>query len=216
MQKMLRTLAALSAFTLVAVCATAIAQATSKTPETDAAAGVVERLHAALLDAMQNADTLGYAGRYQQLKPVIESSFDLPALAQSSVRGHWEDFSKEQQQQFLADFSRLSIATYAQRFDGYDGESFKTLESNEIARGNRRVKTHLVKRDGEKISLDYVLVPDTDTSDVQWRIVNVIAQGVSDLALKRSQYVGVLKKQGVEEFLKRIRAQVKALPSQDR
>lgn len=182
----------------------ASAQAPEKTPS-----AVVEALHAELLQVMKNADELGYAGRYRQLEPVIKRSFDLPALARSSVRGYWDKFTPAQQEQFIADFRRLSIATYAQRFDGYDGEIFKTLETSEIARGNLRVKTRLIKRDGESVSLDYILAPQ----DGAWRIVNVVAQGVSDLALKRSQYVGVLKKQGVETFLARIQAQVQELPA---
>lgn len=180
------------------------AQAPEKTPKV-----VVEALHAELLQVMKNADALGYSGRYRQLEPVIENSFDLPALARSSVRGYWDQFTPAQQEQFISDFRRMSIDTYAQRFDGYNGEIFKTLEDNPIARGNHLVKTRLIKTDGETVSLDYILT----SIDGDWRIVNVVAQGVSDLALKRSQYVGVLKRQGVAGFLARFEARLDSLPA---
>jgi len=172
------------------------------------AAAVVESLHASLLSVMKNAEALGYAGRYKALQPVVTEHFDLAGLARSSVRGYWDKFSAAQQNTFIQDFRRLSIDTYAQRFDGYNGESFETLETSDAARGYKQVKTHLLKGNGEPVSLNYVLAP----SEQGWRIVNVVAQGVSDLALKRSQYVGVLKKQGVDAFLQRIAAQVEALP----
>ena len=169
---------------------------------------VVEGLHAELLQSMKNAKELGYAGRFQQLKPVIERSFAIPMLAKSTVRGYWDKFTPTQQEQFIANFRHLTIDTYAQLFDGFDGESFEILEEKEIARGNRQVNAQLVKADGEKISLVYVLTPDANS----WQVVNVVAQGVSDLALKRSQYVGVLKKQGVDAFLTRFNDQIEALP----
>ena len=196
-------------FVLFALAASlAIAQPSDNT-KSRTASEMVEGLHAELLQVMKDADELGYAGRYQQLQPVIKSNFDLQALAKSSVRGYWDEFTPAQQQRFLEDFQRLSIDTYAQRFDGFNGETFKTLEENAVARGNHQVKTQLIKADGEKISLVYILRPEGQS----WRIVNVVAQGVSDLALKRSQYVGVLKKQGVEAFLARIQAQAEALPA---
>jgi len=205
-----QVLPALLALVLFGIQGQVLAQQTQtqakSQPQT--AAVVVEKLHARLLSVMQNAETLGYAGRYKKLQPVIDDSFDLAGLARSSVRGYWKEFSPAQQKAFTQDFRRLSIDTYAQRFDGYNGESFETLETSDMARGYQQVKTHLIKANGEPVSLNYVLAPSQES----WRIVNVVAQGVSDLALKRSQYVGVLKKQGVDAFLQRIAAQVKALP----
>lgn len=172
------------------------------------AQSVVEHLHAQLLEIMKHANELGYAGRYKQLQPLIEHSYDLPALSRLSVHAYWEKFTSKQQKQFVAAFTRLSINTYASRFDGYAGESFQTIEATDAGRGNRLVRTQLVKSDGDTVSLDYVLHRDDD----HWGIINVVAQGVSDLALKRGQYTGVLKKQGVEGFLKRIKKQVNGLP----
>lgn len=196
----------LAAIPLAVAVNPALAQA-----DTHASAqSVVEDLHSQLLAVMKHAKALGYAGRYKQLQPVIERSYDLPALSRLSVHGYWEKFTPAQQQQFVAAFTRLSIATYASRFDGYAGEAFQTIAATDAGRGNRLVRTQLVKSDGDTVSLDYVLHQDDDG---HWGIINVVAQGVSDLALKRGQYTGVLKKQGVEGFLKRIDAQVDSLPT---
>jgi len=47
------------------------------------------------------------------------------------------------------------------------------------------------------VHLDYVL----HRSSRGWRIVNVVADGVSDLALKRVEYTAVLRKRGFESLL---------------
>ncbi|MCK5362686.1 MAG: toluene tolerance protein, partial [Gammaproteobacteria bacterium] len=45
------------------------------------AIATVDNLHAALLDIMRNADSLGFAGRRDQIAPVIRESLDLPFIA---------------------------------------------------------------------------------------------------------------------------------------
>ena len=69
------------------------------------------------------------------------------------------------------------------------------------------VKTTLVKADGEKIPLTYLL----RGSDNKWLIVNVIAQGISDLSLKRADYTAVIKKEGFESLVNRLNDKITAM-----
>ncbi|NIR16654.1 MAG: hopanoid biosynthesis protein HpnM, partial [Desulfobacterales bacterium] len=112
----------------------------------------------------------------------------------------WRSFTAEQKSQFIEIFSKLSIATYANRFDGYSGERFKTISGEELKRGHRLVKTVLIKANGEEIELDYILHRNND----QWRIINVIAEGVSDLSLKRADYTSYLKRYGFDALLEKM------------
>jgi phospholipid transport system substrate-binding protein len=163
----------------------------------DTAVQVIDKLHAELLAVMKHADELGYTGRYQRLAPFVTSSYDLPFIARVVVGRHWKDFSDAQKSKFIDTFTRLSIGTYADRFAGYSGERFRTISNEESRRGRRLVKTELIKPDGEKIPLDYIL----HDKDNQWRIINVIAAGVSDLSLKRADYSSFLKREGFDALL---------------
>ena len=171
---------------------------------TDPAVEVVEKLHAALLSVMKQADALGYAGRYQRLAPRLTASYDFPYISKVVMGRYWRNFSAEQKSQFVEIFSTLSIATYANRFDGYSGERFKTISGEELRRGHRLVKTVLVKGNGEEIELDYILYKNNN----QWRIINVIAEGVSDLSLKRADYTSYLKKNGFDALLKKLNEKI--------
>lgn len=188
-----------SLFVLLLVVLTGPVSLAEETP----AAAVVERLHAALLDAMQRADTLGYRGRAELLAPVVASSFDFPTIARIVTGRAWRDLDEARQREFIDVFRALSVATYATNFSGYDGERFVTGDS-EPARGAMIVRTELVKADGEAIPLHYML----RKGDGGWRIVNVVAKGVSDLSLKRAEYAAVIEAEGFDSLVKRLREKV--------
>jgi phospholipid transport system substrate-binding protein len=172
----------------------------------DHAAKVVEKLHAELLDVMKQAKALGYKGRYQRLAPLVISSYDLPFISKVVVGRYWSEFSPEQRKQFVNTFTKLSIATYAHQFNGYSGEHFKTISAEESTRGRLLIKTVLIKSDGEEVTLDYML----HQNEHHWQIINVIAQGVSDLSLKRAQYTSYLKKEGFVGLLQKINEKIQS------
>jgi len=161
---------------------------------------VVENLHASLLEVMKEAKKIGYQGRYEQLAPVIKETFDLPFIARIVMGRHWRKFDDEQKAKFLETFERLSIATYAHRFDGYSGEQFRLVSEKESRRGQLIVNTLLIKSDGEKIELDYTLTRRKH----RWRVINVTANGVSDLSLKRSDYTTFLKRNGFDALVNKL------------
>jgi phospholipid transport system substrate-binding protein len=171
---------------------------------TDPAVKVVEKLHAELMGVMKQADALGYKGRYQRLAPIVNYSYDLPFISKVVVGRYWSKFSPEQKEQFVKTFTKLSIATYANQFSGYSGERFKTIAAEESTRDRLLIKTVLIKPNGEEIELDYIL----HEKGRQWQIINVIAQGVSDLSLKRAQYTSYLKKGGFDALLKKLNEKI--------
>jgi phospholipid transport system substrate-binding protein len=191
---------------LLALCAAL----PSAAQDADAVA-TVDRLHAALLDIMQNAESLGYGGRHDRIAPVIQESFDLRFITRFALGRYWSDLSVERRDTIVDVFSRWTIAHYASRFDGYSGEQFETISSEPARRGREFVRTVLrVNNDpAENVTLDYLL----QETDAKWRIVNVIANGVSDLSLKRADYGAVIKSQGLDNLIAKLNGQISDLES---
>jgi phospholipid transport system substrate-binding protein len=165
---------------------------------------VVEKLQSALLDAMKDGPRLGFKGRHDFLDPVIRSSFDLPLIARISVGRYWSDFTEDQKAAMVGRFSELSVATYASRFDKFSGETFEVDSENPLKEGQVLVKTRLKKSNGETVRLDYVLL----LGEGQWRIINVIADGVSDISLKRGQYTSIIKRDGFDALIVKINEKI--------
>ncbi len=176
-----------------------------------APASAVDRFHATLLEVMQNADSLGFSGRREQLSPVIREAFDLAFIVKIVLGRYWGELPQTDRKRMIDTFTRLSIATYAARFDGFSGEAFELVGEKPMKKGRMRVRTRLVRPGDEAVQLDYVL----QEAAGRWRIVNVVANGVSDLSLKRADYGSIMKKQGFDVLVEKLEAQVAALGKGD-
>jgi len=202
-------------FTLLALLLPLRALAeTADAPDPAGAAPVVEKLHEALLSVMKDAKTLGYEGRYEQLYPVIQENFDLPFMAEKSVGRHWKTASEENQRALVATFSRFTVANFAGRFDGFSGQSFRTLGVEPATYGTVLVHTRLDEPGDEGVALDYRL----RQVDGSWRIVDIYLNGtVSELALRRSEYSALIQREGFKALLAKLDERINDLkvPSPD-
>jgi phospholipid transport system substrate-binding protein len=184
----------LAVFLLLSFAGTGAAPAAEPTPSE-----VVERLNTTLIEVMKGADSLGFQGRYERLAPVLSTTFDFPLMARVSAGRRWRDLDAATREGYLAAFGKVSIATYAARFDGYGGERFEVLGEEPGRRQTVVVRNRLVKSDGEAVAIDYLL----KASEGRWRVVDVFLDGkYSELALKRSEYGAVIKNHGVAALIR--------------
>jgi len=165
---------------------------------------VVEQLQHSLLSVMKQGDQLDYEHRYQLLEPIVIKSHDLPFIAKVTVGKYWRTFDDEQKASFVDTLSRLSIAMYADRFDGYGGETFSFVAQKELPRGKMLVETILTKSDGENVQFNYLLRHNKN----EWRIINIIVDGVSDLAVRRAEYTSILQSDGFSPLTAKIEDQI--------
>lgn len=165
---------------------------------------VVEKFQADLINVMKEGKKLGYAGRYEKLKDPISNSHELNKIARIVVGKEWEKLSEEQQQKLVDVFSRLSIASYAHNFKDYSGESFVFDSEEETTRGGVVLHSHLVIPGDKPVKFDYMLKEKGSS----WRIINIIANGVSDLALKRSEYTTILQREGFDALMTKINEKI--------
>ncbi|MDD2759421.1 MAG: ABC transporter substrate-binding protein [Methylomonas sp.] len=167
---------------------------------------VAEEFQDKLIEVMKQGKALGFQGRYEQLDAAVKKSHDLPKIARIVVGKQWEELTSAQQVKLEEDFSRLSVSAYAHNFKDYSGESFSFISEEETGRGGVVVHTNL-KIPGEKdVKFDYMMKKKDDG----WQIINIIADGVSDLALKRSDYTSVLSREGFDALIAKINEKIES------
>jgi phospholipid transport system substrate-binding protein len=165
---------------------------------------VVDKFQTELIAVMKNGKQLGYAGRYDKLYGPVSDSHDLTKIARIVVGKEWEKLSETQQQKLTDVFARLSVASYAHNFKDYSGESFVFDSEEETTRGGVVVHSHFIIPDDKPVKFDYMLKEKGNS----WRIINIIANGVSDLALKRSEYTTILQREGFDALIVKINEKI--------
>jgi phospholipid transport system substrate-binding protein len=167
-------------------------------PTKTAPTAVIEAFHGALLSVMKQAGNLGVGGRYDQLSGPITHSYDLAIMTRISSGSFWRRATDTEKVDLIAAFSRISIGTYAARFDGYSGQSFVVEGEKAGPRGTTLVETRILSPGDTPVDITYVM----KAADSGWRIVDVLlAGGISELAVRRSEYRSILKAQGVRGLI---------------
>lgn len=170
---------------------------------------VVEALQGTLLAYMRSAGAAAESPQDTDVAPLHQAvldSHDFAYISRIVLGRTWRTLEEADRERFVERFTALSLATYASRFAQFAGESFAIIDQSDGSFGQRRVSAQLVTAQ-QAHSFDYLL----RQSEERWRIVNIIVDGVSDLALKRAEYSTLISEGGFEGLLEELDRQRLAL-----
>ncbi len=159
---------------------------------------IVTAFHESLLGVMKEAKTLGAKGRFEKLASPLKQNFHFRLMTQVAAGSYWRKSGPAQIDRLVDAFTRLSISTYASRFDGYSGQSFETEGEKPGPQKTILVKTRIIDPGSDPVDLTYV----TRKIKGEWRIIDVLLDtGISELAVRRSEYRRVLKTGGIDGLI---------------
>jgi len=133
----------------------------------------------------------------------IDATHDMGRIARMVLGGHWAGLDEDQRRTFTKTFTVHSAVVWLSRFAAADEVAMEVCDET-VDAGRARVEAVIVDAAGQRIPLIYQLV----LVEAGWRIVNVLAEGVSDLALRRTDYGRRIDEQGFEGLLKALREEV--------
>ncbi len=175
--------------------------------EEEAIQAPVNELHTTLISIMQAAEKQSFQERYDIMEKTVLKHFDSPLIAKVILGRYWKTLDQTSQTEFIDLFNQLTIATYVDRFDSYEGETFKNLAVEQMKENRFMVKTEFLPVDDEPISFNYIIQSNKD----KWKIISVIADGINDLSLKRADYSAVIKDQGFDALITTLKEKISAL-----
>ncbi len=168
---------------------------------------VIQKLQSSLIQVMREGSRLGYEGRFKFLEPVVEQSHDIELIIKTILGAtYWSQLDQEQKKLVVDTFRQLSIATYAGRFSQYEGERFEVIEQRNLPHEQALVRSQLTKSDGGTVNFDYVL--HQIEGEGYWRIVNILFDGVSDLAIKRGEYRAIMQRDGFQALIELLKEKI--------
>lgn len=172
----------------VALCAPTVAQADEDARQ------AIQSLCDRLILVMKQSKQLGFQGRYDKLAEVVPQVYDMPAATKATMGVSFTKLSSDESKQLIDLFSRFSIASYADQFDGWDGESFEIADARPATDGAEIVPTRIVPKSGQPTEIDYLMRP---SADGHWRIVDVLLDGtISQTAVRRSEFTSIYRRDG--------------------
>ncbi|MEC8644126.1 MAG: ABC transporter substrate-binding protein [Pseudomonadota bacterium] len=146
-----------------------------------------------------------YESKLSLLLPSVPKLFAVETIARISVgKRAWALLDENEKQSFRMLTKDLIASTYAARFREYKNQRFKIVESRSLPKNRQAVKTQLFSGEAA-VSLEYHL----QNKDSVWQIYDIVANGVSDLSLKRAAYGKTLSKNGFSGLIENISEEIK-------
>lgn len=158
---------------------------------------LVNKFHEGLIEMMQLP---GYDDRITSLRSIVEDTFDTATVARIALGRNWRKLPENDQTTISNLMTELIVSSYASRFPEYTNEQFEVIEEKPMKSNRTIVRTRLLTTT-QTVDLDYQLV----ALDGQWKIFDVVANGVSDLSLKRATYSATFKSSGVNGVIEAIK-----------
>ncbi len=175
----------------------------------DQAVAMIERFHAALVDAAAAAGGLPFTDRRELLAPVVEAAFASDVMARLASGRAWRTIEPDDRQRIISLFAAFTTANYAARLAA-DPPSFAVIGAR-ADRGERViVEAEVTAADGSTNALAYVVGRHAG----RWQIFDVLGRGrFSELARRRAEFTSILERRGVPGLIDTLKTQIQALAS---
>ncbi|RMH06704.1 MAG: ABC transporter substrate-binding protein [Nitrospirae bacterium] len=185
----------------VGMCALAVAGGGSATA---AVKETVDQVLAILQDeALQQPERA--QERRQLLEEVVSKRFDYEEMSKRTLGRYWHTLTPAQQQEFVALFKQYLSATYAKNVDGYSGERVEYLRERQKGNKYAEVQTKVISEKLE-VPLSYRLLKKSG----DWRVYDVVIDGVSLVKNFRGQFTRIIKDSSMEGLFEKLRKKTRA------
>jgi phospholipid transport system substrate-binding protein len=164
-----------------------------------------------MLAKMQTPEFKGLQkdAKLTEISNIINEVFDWQELSQRTLGREWKKFSPDQQKEFVTLFEKLLEGIYADRILAYTQEKIEFGKETELKKGRVEVESYIITTDNKKVPLFYRM---TNKSG-QWRVYDVVIEGVSMVKNYRGQFRQILSKKKPEDLLQTLREKVKEEPA---
>ncbi len=194
---MIRRVCALAAVLVLALCVSAQAGGA-----TDVMQAFVDKVLSVLRDPAYKAEG-EKANQRQKLSELSDTVFDWVELSRRTLALNWNTFDVEQRGEFVGLYKKLLEKTYMDRIQDYKDEKVEFTAEDRLDENQVEVRT-VVRAPDKDIPINYRLINRTG----QWRVYDVVVEGVSLVQNYRSQFNNILSSKTPKDMLDDLRQKV--------
>jgi phospholipid transport system substrate-binding protein len=144
--------------------------------------------------------------RRKQLRDVILPRFDFREMAQRSLGLHWRDRTPQERDEFVSLFTDLLEGFYRKRIESYTDEEI-LYTGEQLEDKFAVVNTKIVSR---KEQLDVPVEYKVILRDGQWKVYDVVIEGVSLVSNYRSQFNRIIRTSSYAELVRKMKVKHEA------
>jgi phospholipid transport system substrate-binding protein len=138
--------------------------------------------------------------RRQEIVMVVDKRFDFEEITRRSLATHWKKRTPEEKIEFVSLFHNLLEKTYMKRIEAYENEEI-IYTDEEIENGYSSVKIKIVS----KKHADALIIFRLHRKNAQWRVYDVVIEGVSLVKNYRTQFSQVIRSKSYDELVRKLR-----------
>jgi len=163
----------------------------------DSPVQVVQETSDAVVAVLATKD-LSANEKRRKIEDIVYAHFDFETLSRLVLARNWKQLSPGQQTEFVDEFKKHLSVTYGKNVETYNNERAVVTGDRQEAGSDWTVKTKIVRPNAADILVDYRLRKE----DGDWRVIDVIIEGVSLVANFRAQFQDIVTKDGPAKLIK--------------
>ncbi|HYA91413.1 MAG TPA: ABC transporter substrate-binding protein [Thermodesulfobacteriota bacterium] len=131
---------------------------------------------------------------------ILDGVFDYSELSKRTLAQHWKQFTPDQQEEFIRLFGKLLGSVYMDRIIAYKDEKVVFGKVTNLSDKTAEVQSEVL-RPSKSIPIHYRMI----LRDGEWKVYDVVIEGVSLAQNYRSQFREILTNKPPENLLKMLR-----------
>jgi len=139
----------------------------------------------------------------EKIRAIIGEFFDFTVLSRLTLGKNWKKFKPDQQKEFVKLYRELLENVYLDRILAYSDEKVVFAKETMLSKKKAEVQSKILAQSGE-IPISYRMV----LRNGEWKVYDVIIEGVSMVKNYRSQFKQLLTKGSPDDLLKTLREKV--------
>ena len=141
-----------------------------------------------------NAD-LADTDKEKHFSELLNRSFDMATIGRFALGKYWRLASPEQRDEYQKLFREMIVEVYSRRFGEYDGQNLDIRGSRAGQKDDVTVNSVIVPQgSGQDVKVDWRL----RKKNGQYKVIDVVVEGVSMALTQRSDFSSVIQRGGGE------------------
>jgi len=167
----------------------------------DAARGVIEKAMNEVITVLEDKK-LPQAQRQKRIEDIAYARFDFDRMSRLVLAKNYKQLDDAQRDAFAQEFKKHLSLTYGRRVESYSNESVQVGEARAEKNGDVSVKTKVLGgQAADGIAIEYRMRENSG----EWKVIDVIIEGVSLIANFRSQIQDIIRNEGIEQLITKLR-----------